>query len=79
MDVQMPAMDGMEATRLIRSAETADGGPRTPIVALSANAFSEDREACETAGMDDFLLKPLDRDRLLAILAQCSQRTSLAA
>jgi signal transduction histidine kinase/DNA-binding response OmpR family regulator len=68
MDVHMPELDGMEATRRIRAAEAAMGLPRTRIVALTANAFDEDREACLAAGMDDFLVKPLDRDRLAEVL-----------
>jgi CheY-like chemotaxis protein len=69
MDVHMPELDGLEATRRIRTAEAAQGLPRTRIVALTANAFGEDREACLAAGMDDFLVKPLDRDRLAEVLA----------
>ena len=69
MDVHMPELDGMEATRRIRVAEAAMGIPRARIVALTANAFGEDREACLAAGMDDFLVKPLDRDRLAEMLA----------
>jgi CheY-like chemotaxis protein len=76
MDVHMPELDGLEATRRIRAAEAAMALPRTRIVALTANAFGEDREACLAAGMDDFLVKPLDRDRLAEVLAQ---RTALAA
>ena len=76
MDVHMPELDGLEATRRIRAAEAAMGLRRTRIVALTANAFGEDREACLAAGMDDFLVKPLDRDRLAEVLAQ---RTALAA
>jgi PAS domain S-box-containing protein len=68
MDVHMPEVDGLEATRRIRAAEAADELPRTRIVALTANAFGEDREACLAAGMDDFLVKPLDRERLLDAL-----------
>ena len=60
MDVQMPGIDGLEATRQIRAAEAALGERRTPIVALTANAYAEDREACLAAGMDGFLVKPLD-------------------
>jgi CheY-like chemotaxis protein len=77
MDVQMPSIDGLEATRQIRALES--GTNRTPIVALTANAFAEDREACLAAGMDDFLVKPLDRDRLSALLSDLADRRSLAA
>jgi CheY-like chemotaxis protein len=69
MDVHMPELDGLEATRRIRAAEAAMSMPRMRIVALTANAFGEDREACLAAGMDDFLVKPLDRDRLADVLA----------
>ena len=78
MDVQMPEMDGIEATRRIRALEAARAAPRTPIVALTANAFGEDRDACLAAGMDDFLVKPLDRERLAEALAAADRR-SLAA
>lgn len=76
MDVHMPEMDGLEATRRIRAAE-AIGGGRIPIVALTANAFSDDRDACLAAGMDAFLTKPLDRERLAELLA--TQRATAAA
>jgi signal transduction histidine kinase/DNA-binding response OmpR family regulator len=65
MDLRMPDVDGLEAARRIRALES---GRRTPIVALTANAFAEDRDAALKAGMDDFLVKPLDRARLRAIL-----------
>ena len=68
MDLHMPGMDGLEATRRIRSFEADDAIPRTPIIALTANAAAEDREASLAAGMDGFLIKPLDRDRLAAAL-----------
>ena len=64
MDVHMPVIDGLEATRRIRAAEAERGERRTPIIALTANAFAEDRDACLAAGMDGFLVKPLDRERL---------------
>ena len=59
MDVSMPVMNGMEATREIRKIEQDKGMPRCPIVALTANAMQGDREQCLMAGMDDFLTKPL--------------------
>ena len=79
MDVRMPGIDGLEAARRIRAAEAASGDKRVPIVALTANAFPEDREACIAAGMDAFLVKPLDRERLAAALEEISGRASLAA
>jgi PAS domain S-box-containing protein len=77
MDVQMPGLDGLEATRLIRTAE--QDARRTPIVALTANAYAEDRDACLDAGMDDFLVKPLDRERLATMLIELSERAVMAA
>ncbi|WP_181313757.1 PAS domain-containing hybrid sensor histidine kinase/response regulator [Phreatobacter cathodiphilus] len=62
MDMQMPDYDGLSAAKLIRAGEGE--GRRLPIVALTANAFAEDRAAAIAAGMDSFLTKPLDRDRL---------------
>jgi PAS domain S-box-containing protein len=76
MDVQMPGGDGIEATLSIRAAE--GDGPRIPIIALTADALSEDRNACLGAGMDGFLTKPLDRDRFAEVLAGL-RRTALAA
>ncbi len=69
MDLHMPGMDGLQATRRIRSIEAEDETPRTPIIALTANASAEDREDSLGAGMDGFLVKPLDRERLAAALA----------
>jgi signal transduction histidine kinase/DNA-binding response OmpR family regulator len=68
MDVYMPGSDGIEATRRIRALEAERGAPRTPIIALTANALDEDREACLAAGMDGFLTKPLERERLVDVL-----------
>jgi len=79
MDVHMPQLDGIEAARRIRAAEAASGRPRTPIIALTANAFGEDREACLAAGMDDFLVKPLDRERLAEVIAGSARPSTLAA
>jgi CheY-like chemotaxis protein len=79
MDVSMPELDGLEAARRIRAAEQEGEGRRTPIVALTANAFAEDRDACLAAGMDSFVAKPLDRERLAAALAIARAPNPLAA
>ncbi len=68
MDVQMPVMDGLEATEKIRLWQADHGKPRLPIVALTANAYEEDRQKCLAVGMDDFLVKPLDMKKLHATL-----------
>jgi len=66
MDVHMPELDGPEATRRIRALEA--GEARTPIVALTATAHADDRDACLAAGMDAIVVKPLDRERLVEAL-----------
>ena len=69
MDMQMPVMDGLEATRRIRAREQVTGG-HLPIVALTANAMEKDRLRCLEAGMDDFVTKPFRADTVLAAITQ---------
>lgn len=74
MDLHMPDMDGFEATRRIRG--LTDERSSLPIVALTANALADDRQICLTAGMDDYLSKPVAPDALARMLATWSDRRS---
>ena len=76
MDIQMPGMDGMEATRAIR--RDLDGG-QLPIVAMTANAFGEDRAACLEAGMNDHIGKPVDPNALFEVVLRWLERARLRA
>jgi CheY-like chemotaxis protein len=73
MDMQMPNLNGVDATKAIR---TLPGYEKTPILAMTANAFDEDRKTCIEAGMDDHIPKPIDPDKLyetlLEWLEQCA-------
>src|SRR6202035_5366405 len=69
MDIQMPQLDGIETTKRIRAREAAQPGRQPPLLPLTANTLVEDRSACFEAGMDGFLIKPLDRDKLADALA----------
>lgn len=64
MDCNMPIMGGIEASSILRNALDIT----TPIVALTANAFAEDKEECLAAGMTDFMAKPIDKDTLLSCI-----------
>jgi len=79
MDVQMPVMDGLEATRLIRAKERATGG-HIPIVALTAHAMKGDRERCLAAGADDYVAKPIRIADVIAAMGRAfsSQRDASA-
>jgi PAS domain S-box-containing protein len=74
MDIQMPVLDGYAATGKIRQWEADNGRSRTPIIALTADAYAEDRQRCLAAGMDDFLTKPIDIRQLLATLSKWLNR-----
>jgi CheY-like chemotaxis protein len=66
MDVQMPEMDGLDATRAIRQIEMDRNGIHIPIIAMTANAMAGDREMCMQAGMDGYVAKPVKKDALFA-------------
>ncbi len=76
MDVQMPVMDGLDATRAMRA---RPDGASVPIVAMTANAFTEDKELCIKAGMDDFLVKPFDPELLFSTLLRWLDRSGATA
>lgn len=71
MDCQMPVMDGLVATEIIRAQEKARHAPRLPVIALTAHAMEGDRENCLTSGMDDYLSKPFTRAELLTVIMRC--------
>ena len=70
LDVEMPHMDGLEATRKIREYEVSNGLDRTPVIGLTAGVFSDERDNCFAAGMDDVLAKPVS----FRALRECLQR-----
>jgi CheY-like chemotaxis protein len=70
MDIQMPVLDGIETTRRWRVQERSRAAARTPIVALTANAISSERDKCIAAGMDDYLVKPFEINALHRVVRQ---------
>ena len=72
MDVQMPEMNGYEATEAIRLGEEQSDAARLPIIAMTANAMDADRKACREAGMDEFIAKPVRAKELMRVLEQFS-------
>ena len=70
MDIQMPVMDGYEATAVIRSGTVPGVNPDIPVVALTAHAMVGEDKKCMDAGMNDYLTKPLDRDKLIEVLGK---------
>ena len=79
MDCRMPTMDGMAATREIRTQERQLGLPRLPVIALTATTSDINRQLCLNAGMDDFMAKPYTREDLERILARWTSRHGAAA
>jgi CheY-like chemotaxis protein len=71
MDMNMPVMDGLEATRQFRAREQAQGLARTTIIAITANAMASDEAVCRAAGMEGFISKPLQAAALKEILDRC--------
>lgn len=78
MDCQMPELDGIEATRRLRAWEHHHGRPPVPVVALTANAMSSDRERCLAVGMNEHLAKPFKQDELRAVLMRHLQALHVA-
>ena len=79
MDIQMPQLNGIDATKRMRQLEPGQAGRRTPILELTANTLVEDRYACFEAGMDGFLIKPLDHDKLAEALSGLTASRHIAA
>ncbi len=74
MDIQMPELDGIQATEYIRADKSGLFNPKIPIIAVTAYAFNEDRERCFKAGMNGFLPKPIDNEKLYGILDEIMKK-----
>jgi CheY-like chemotaxis protein len=79
MDLQMPEMDGLSATRAIRAREASEGLPRLPVVVLSANVMREHIEASAAAGADDHIGKPVRAEALIAAVLHAAAIAEEAA
>jgi CheY-like chemotaxis protein len=76
MDCEMPVMSGYQAAETIRQWERENGKAHLPIIALTANAFEDNRQRCLAAGMDDFLAKPVNMDLLVAMLNKWTDQSN---
>ena len=76
MDVQMPVMNGYEATKMIRSMDRSDA-KKIPIIAMTANAFVEDRIKSKEAGMNEHVSKPIDMKLLVKIIAELAEKKEM--
>jgi len=74
MDVQMPGMNGFEATRLIRAFEAETNTPRVPVIGMTAHALAGDRERCLAAGMDDYIAKPFNPTQLEEVVRAATRK-----
>jgi CheY-like chemotaxis protein len=79
MDLQMPVMDGLEATRRIRAREAAAGGPRTPLLVVTANTLSEHLQAAMAAGADAHMAKPVTPEGLLGAIGRTMAKVAAEA
>jgi CheY-like chemotaxis protein len=77
MDCQMPILDGYEATRILRSGESGVRDPRIPVIAMTANTMTSEREKALESGMDDFLTKPVSKTSFLATIRKWLDRTAV--
>ena len=73
MDVMMPQMDGLTASKAIRGADRPDA-KKIPIIAMTANAFDEDAKICQEAGMNAHLSKPLQMEKVVRTISQCCKK-----
>ena len=75
MDIMMPVMDGYEAARSIRDMEmTRPDAADIPVIAMTANAFDDDRRKSLEAGMNDHITKPIDREKMITVIAECRKK-----